>query len=106
MKTLLDILRDDAWSGVQGILALAGAALVLLRFGLGLVPRVYWWWYDLYYEHVYWRLYGPPPGFNETATLTVKVVGVTQIYRDGSGQERARRLDTNGAVVKDWPLYD
>lgn len=84
MNTLLDLLRDDAWNGVQGILEVVGAIAAVWYLARWSASRVYWWTYDQYYEHVYWRLYGPPPGFDEAATLTVKVVGAVKTRPDGS----------------------
>ncbi len=84
MKTLLELLRDDAWNGVQGILDLVGAMVAVWFFARLLASRAYWWTYDQYYERVHWRLYGPHPGFDESATLTVKVVGAVKTRPDGS----------------------
>lgn len=100
------MLRDDAWGGVEGILELVGAIVVVWYFARRSVSRVYWWTYDQYYEHVHWRLYGPPRGFDEAVTLTAKVAGSIHIHRDGNGQKRARRLDANRRVIKDQPLYE
>ena len=85
MRTLLDLLRDDAWNGVQGILDTIGAAVTFLYLAYWSLSRVRWWTYDQYYEHVRWRLFGLPPGFDEAATLTVKVVGTSRQRADAPG---------------------
>ena len=75
---LLDLLRDDAWNGISGLLAVAGAIALLARAVPQRTRLITSWLYDRYYEHVRWRLYGPPCGFDEAATLTVKVVGTIE----------------------------
>lgn len=88
MKTLLDLLRDPAWNGVQGLLALAGTFVGLAYWFAARWSKVADWFYDQYYEHIRWRLYGPPPGFDEAAALTVKVVGTSRQRADTPGPAR------------------
>ena len=63
------------------------------------------WLYDQYYEHVHWRI-KPPRRGPAVATLKVTVAGSVQVYRDASGQKRARRLNANREIVSDRPLHD
>lgn len=83
MKALLDLLRDDAWNGISGLVAVAGAIMILVRHALRYVPHVLDWLYDQYYEHVHWRLTPPREGLAR-ASLRVKVVGVVKVRPDGS----------------------